>query len=314
MRNDCKIVKDILPNYVEDLVSKETKEYVEEHINNCNECRQALETIQKDINRNSKSQDEQIEMKHFKKCRKRILLLNFFAIALWTIIFIVIAIFARKFYLINKIMKNVGKNSEIKNYRINKIYLGLNEGELFFTNGKVVVYGMTSRDNNSDSNAIYYMNMEDNHLAYVIDTINKTYRIERGVPYQYQHQLTDEIYEEMTFKDKIVALFTWKIDSKKVDGKECYYICKDIDEVAPGDEYEFWISKENYCKVKATTKEDGMAGEPEKTIYYHVETNIVTEYDVSFEHLFPEFSDYKKQVLNDYLESLISDYKKLTLW
>lgn len=297
MKNDCKIVKDLLPNYVEELVSKETKAYVEEHIDSCSECRQALKTIQKDINRHSKNQDEQVEIKHFKKCRRRILFLNLFAIALWTIIFIVITIFARKFYLINKIMKNVGRNSEITNYRVYKVYLGLYESSTFLTNGKVVVYGSSFTDNNGIFNTIYYMNMEDNHVAYVVDTINKTYRVERGVPYQYQHQLTDEIYEKMTFKDKIVALFTWKIDSKKVDGKECYYICKDIDKVAPGDEYEFWISKENYCKVKATTKEHGLAGEPEKTIYYHVETNIVTEDDVRFERLFPEFSDYRTNVI-----------------
>ena len=40
MRNkqECEMVKDLLPNYIENLLSEQTKRYVEAHIVDCLEC------------------------------------------------------------------------------------------------------------------------------------------------------------------------------------------------------------------------------------------------------------------------------------
>ena len=49
MKNsNCSIIKDLIPNYIEDLVSDETKAFMENHINTCNECRQILQMAQKE--------------------------------------------------------------------------------------------------------------------------------------------------------------------------------------------------------------------------------------------------------------------------
>ena len=34
MKKECEIINDLLPNYVENLVSEETKKFVNEHISN----------------------------------------------------------------------------------------------------------------------------------------------------------------------------------------------------------------------------------------------------------------------------------------
>ena len=58
MRNECSIVRDILPLYIEDLVSDDTASFVEEHLKNCSECQKELaklkataeiETVSKEI-------------------------------------------------------------------------------------------------------------------------------------------------------------------------------------------------------------------------------------------------------------------------
>ena len=38
MERDCKIVQDLLPNYLEKTTSKETNQYIEEHIKQCPKC------------------------------------------------------------------------------------------------------------------------------------------------------------------------------------------------------------------------------------------------------------------------------------
>lgn len=42
MRNDCSIVRDILPLYIEDMVSDDTASFVDEHLKSCSECQKEL--------------------------------------------------------------------------------------------------------------------------------------------------------------------------------------------------------------------------------------------------------------------------------
>ncbi len=47
MKNICSIVKDLIPLYAEDLTSEETAEFVREHIDECENCRKELDTVNK---------------------------------------------------------------------------------------------------------------------------------------------------------------------------------------------------------------------------------------------------------------------------
>lgn len=45
MKNECNVIKDILPLYVENIVSDDTKTFVEEHLANCSKCKQQLKVM-----------------------------------------------------------------------------------------------------------------------------------------------------------------------------------------------------------------------------------------------------------------------------
>ena len=45
MRNECNIIRDILPLYAEDMVSADTSAFVEEHLDTCADCRAELEDM-----------------------------------------------------------------------------------------------------------------------------------------------------------------------------------------------------------------------------------------------------------------------------
>ena len=45
MRNECNIIRDILPLYVEDMVSTDTADFVGEHLEKCEACRAELENM-----------------------------------------------------------------------------------------------------------------------------------------------------------------------------------------------------------------------------------------------------------------------------
>lgn len=48
MKNDCEIVRDLLPAYMDHLCSDASKEYIEEHIAVCSECKKILEEATQD--------------------------------------------------------------------------------------------------------------------------------------------------------------------------------------------------------------------------------------------------------------------------
>lgn len=43
--NECNLIYDVLPIYVDNLASEDTKEFVKNHIKTCNECKQKLEDM-----------------------------------------------------------------------------------------------------------------------------------------------------------------------------------------------------------------------------------------------------------------------------
>lgn len=49
MKNNCEIVQDLLPMYVEGLTSESSNQFVEEHIDSCPECLNYYKTIKEDL-------------------------------------------------------------------------------------------------------------------------------------------------------------------------------------------------------------------------------------------------------------------------
>lgn len=68
MKNKCNIIKDILPLYTENLVSEDTRIFIEEHIEECRDCKRELENIQK-----SDKLTENISIVPLKKIKKKML-------------------------------------------------------------------------------------------------------------------------------------------------------------------------------------------------------------------------------------------------
>ena len=91
MKTECSVVRDLLPLYIEDMVSTETAQYVNEHLKNCNECQAELANLKEGAELSAletsfapKSDDA----KPFKKMMKR-MNRQFYSIAYAAIIFLI---------------------------------------------------------------------------------------------------------------------------------------------------------------------------------------------------------------------------------
>ena len=65
----CNIIQDLIPLYIENMVSEDSKTLVEEHIAHCENCRIAVETMQRPVTR---ERDRMHDMKPLQAIKKRI--------------------------------------------------------------------------------------------------------------------------------------------------------------------------------------------------------------------------------------------------
>lgn len=93
----CSMIEDLLPLYVEDLVSEDSKKEIEDHIKKCNECSEVLKTIQEEgafnieetINEDSNRETREKELKCIKNVKRRITFKVITSIVITCIVFFV---------------------------------------------------------------------------------------------------------------------------------------------------------------------------------------------------------------------------------
>lgn len=74
MKNECSIVCDLLPLYVEDMVSEDTAEFVKEHLGNCPTCRAELEKLRKPVQPVAAQHVPDIDAEPLKRLKKALLM------------------------------------------------------------------------------------------------------------------------------------------------------------------------------------------------------------------------------------------------
>lgn len=95
-KRNCRIVQDLLPNYIEKLTNEETNSYIEEHLKECNECEKVLKNMQQELSTNSLKRDSR-EINYIKKYSKKLKILNFIIIIILSVALAVMTYFYFQF-------------------------------------------------------------------------------------------------------------------------------------------------------------------------------------------------------------------------
>lgn len=91
MKNECSVVRDLLPLYLEGLVSEDTAQYINEHLESCTACQKALEEMREDVSPTNseispqRSRDEAKPLKRIMKKMNR----RFYILAYSLVIFFI---------------------------------------------------------------------------------------------------------------------------------------------------------------------------------------------------------------------------------
>ena len=114
-KKDCRIIQDLLPNYIEKLTNEETNKYIEEHLAECTECTQILKNMQKDLDINNDNERAKQEVKYMKKFNRK---LKFLRNILILIVLLVAIVIGRKTIILTNISSKVNKVRDENNYYI----------------------------------------------------------------------------------------------------------------------------------------------------------------------------------------------------
>ena len=125
-KNECKIVQDLLPNYVEDLTNEETNLFIEEHLRECNTCKKMFNNMKTEIQKPDKEANKN-EVNYIKKYNKKLKTLKTIIII---ILIIFITILGRKAIILSSLSEKAKENQSYDNY-----YIKLNsyQGDYFIT-------------------------------------------------------------------------------------------------------------------------------------------------------------------------------------
>lgn len=111
MRKECKIIQDLLPNYLENITTEETNNFIKEHLQNCEECMKAYNTMKENLE--VKPMDTKEEISYMKKFKRKLKLLKNI---LLIIIVIFIVIVGRKAIILANLFNTSNELYDRNNY------------------------------------------------------------------------------------------------------------------------------------------------------------------------------------------------------
>lgn len=249
-KENCKIIQDLFPNYIEKLTSKETNIFIGKHLDECDECKSIYENMQKELTINMHNQKKEINF--LKKIRRKIYLL--FSIILLILISIVI-IYTRKFYILSKISNKVNELKNINNYYASVASVennNLHIVESYLSNGTLLTNLNIISEN--DNNKISMYKNISNNTAFVTSYPSKTVTFYNDINeiefikvglLNYTSEFTDLSFFQLLLYTKNVRNITTSV----CDGLECYLV-----DLYKGTQ--LWIEKETGLTLRAIVCED----------------------------------------------------------
>ena len=108
---ECKLIQDLLPNYIEKLTSSESNKIIEEHLKECKECQKNHEKMKVDFE--NKHENNDVEVNYAKKVKANLKILNFILIVIVIAVLVFLGNVVRKY---NIFMKMKSFEEEVKKY------------------------------------------------------------------------------------------------------------------------------------------------------------------------------------------------------
>lgn len=267
-KKECRIIEDLLPNYIEGLTNEVTNEFVEEHLKECTYCQKEKQKMTEKIE-TKVVHNQQREIDYMKKYRRKMNILKSIIGIIIILEIIFLGDLSRKFFIINKFKIRMAQ-ADPKNYYIKLI--DNDDGSFIesWTKGEKSLNKRSLKTSEqikySDSDEAWLIiNDDDGKIAIKVDR-EKMGSATIGIGYD--SISTENLWETVQYA------FNAKVTSEVYNGIECYRVYNN--------EYEqTYINKEDFRPVRIVN------GDTDYSYEYII--NGVTDEQVKF----PDITGYE---------------------
>lgn len=323
MKNECEVIKDLLPSYISGVLSNETEEAIKEHINNCTTCRKILEKMNTGEINKSNIEGEKEEIDCLKKYNKKMKNLKIILIILILILIAFPSIFIIKYNYNINIMQSVSNNfkkiQEENNYTANVIehridYQNKREftttSKYYYKNNKYKIEKHCENESFDMKNkdTYYYGEIDTDTRTRIVEDIKTVYKESRNYVYVKKGDLLRDIKTEIEIFDINLGFFNnifiksgYQVRNDRYNGKDCYVLKKGTNEGYG----EFWIEKDSMMIIRSI---QDLYNNSYTEKNYSITINSVKEEDL----MLPELEGYKiEESIENVDEEYIELYKNL---
>ena len=262
---DCKIMQDLLPNYIDQLTSTETNTYIEKHLQECDKCRQIFENMKGEIFEEQVNVNTKEEVDYLKKFNKKMKLIKCILIVITVLVIIFVGNLIRKACIIKQYNEKSTKYySTVTNF-YKKVIEDDSITEIWRKDDIVLLKRVSI-----EGEMMWSYWGEDNNwvITNVINSDKKeVVKFKKGFPLPSIDIST--IQTENIWQLFNIA-FSAKMTTENVNGEECYKI--HVDELL-----EEYITKKDFLLVK------NINGSSNQIIQYRI--NTVTDEDIKMPNL-----------------------------
>lgn len=293
--NECEIIKDLAIPFMKKEVNSETKNFIENHLKSCDDCRKYYNDIEKEKGISSKNKDI-IMINKFKRINSHISILRISLILLILLIVIVLSIF----YIRNQKVVNLSNNvynkidylKQLNNYKltVKTIQKNLKSGQNWEYEQKYYYKDGKSKIEANDSIRFYEDNSYESICVYhEFQTIE--YRKQNFIDWKKGNIIDIFSSDVLNYKKMMPTIYSFglSIREERFSGVDCYVIRS-----GNNNSYrDIWINKNNFIVIRVINEDYGDFYREE---LYEFTENTVTDEEVSVEVLDSDkFKNYIKK-------------------
>lgn len=296
--NECDIVKDLSSQYVEDMVSSNTKEFIEKHIENCNNCKEYYETMKLNILKetNVENEKENCELNFLKKVRNKMSILKKIITIIVIIAFFALILFFIKYqkltYIINQSYNQMENMKNLSNYLVTKQtnYIDFRDNSSSFTVTTNSYYKDGKYKIDFGDTTEYYEDDSYNKICVFNDLKQIDYYTQDIVEMKKGRVFNTLFCEIISYKNNLHGMYKFilSVREDRYNGIDCYII-----RVGNDSSYrDVWVNKNDFAVFRVVEEE---YLEYFREELYTFTTNTTTDDDVDSSILNTDlYKDYTK--------------------
>ncbi len=315
--DECDIVKDLASLHIDNILSENSKNFVDKHLNECEDCQKYYENMNSDIfyEKNIEKSTDKEEINHLKKVNKKITVLKWILFGIIVTILVLMLYFFLKIVYIDSIndlnivkMLDMQKNSN--NYKLvhttTQINKETNEKSIievvhYYKDGKHKEVSSYLVDGKMTEETIMFIDDYGYERASVFHSLKQIDKQTQDFIQERKGDTLNIIISRVMLSDAGIHRLGLKTRTEMFDNKECFV----VSDAHNGTYRDNYIDKETGDLVRVVSGGENFYNEE----LFILTENVVTDEDVDISILETEqYKDYKIINIDYKLDEIMREF------